>query len=113
MTLDTLAPEAQSTYFDTPDPVVKPEQTVVVPAECPATIPAAGTIQFSVVFANGDVEHIPLAPLGFDAHANVQVNVEDGLSVRLGQGDRAAELSWTTVRSITDPAYARHLHDLR
>ena len=46
--------------IDTPDPVVKPEQTVVIPAECPATIPAAGTIQFSAAtFAQSESNTTP------------------------------------------------------
>lgn len=33
--------------IDTPDPVVTPERTPVIPVLCPAPIPSAGTLQFS------------------------------------------------------------------
>jgi transcriptional regulator with XRE-family HTH domain len=40
------------------------------------------------------------------------VRVEDGLSIRFGDVDPPVEISWTTIRSVTDPAYAHHLGDL-
>jgi transcriptional regulator with XRE-family HTH domain len=67
-----------------------------------------------VVFANGDLARLPLSSLGIEASPNVNapVDVEDGLTIRFGDGDQVVEISWMTIRSAADPAYARHLRDL-
>ena len=68
--------------------------------------------ELEIEFANGDVERVTLSSLASDVSASAAVSVQDGLSVQIGEGDRPVEISWSTIRSATDPAYAEHLRDL-
>jgi transcriptional regulator with XRE-family HTH domain len=68
--------------------------------------------ELEVEFANGDLVRIPLTSLGIPPLLHSSVTVEDGLAVRFGEGDKAIDISWVTIRSATDSAYANHLRDL-
>ena len=64
-------------------------------------------------FANGDSEWVALSLLApIDISPETRLEVEDGLAVRVGEGETASEISWSAIRSATDPEFAQHLRDL-
>ena len=65
-----------------------------------------------VEFANGDSVRAEPSSFGIQ-HLDVPLSIEDGMSVRFGDAAQGIEISWTTIRAATDPAYAAHLRDLR
>ena len=75
---------------------------------------ARGTTgELEVVFANGDRVLIPFSAV--DVHVSGDVSLEiidDGLAIRIGEGDATTEVSWVRLRSVTDPRYAQYLGEL-
>jgi transcriptional regulator with XRE-family HTH domain/Zn-dependent peptidase ImmA (M78 family) len=66
-----------------------------------------------VDFGNGDRVEVSTGAFGLDAITAVELDPEEGLSVRLLNGDgRAVEVSATRIRSSTDAEYAHELRRL-
>lgn len=66
-----------------------------------------------VRFENGDSEWASLSLLGpIEISPGTRLEVEDGLAVRVGEGATASEISWSAIRSATDPEFAQRLRDL-
>src|SRR5438477_7905262 len=66
-----------------------------------------------VHFANGDVVEVPALLTGELEGANAAYDPDEALEVILRDPEgRDRYLSWTQIRSVTDPAFAQHLRDL-
>jgi len=66
-----------------------------------------------VEFGNGDLVEVSPGAFGLDVITGVELDPEEGLSVRLLNGDgRAVEVSSTRIRSATDAEYAHELRRL-
>ena len=65
----------------------------------------------AIEFANGDVVRIPAAALGIaESEFEVEPGLDDGLSLRLiTSNGRAIEVSWSQIRSASDPRFAQEL----
>jgi transcriptional regulator with XRE-family HTH domain len=61
-----------------------------------------------VEFANGDVVHVPVSTFGVSgSDFSVSVDPEEALSVVVtGSGGEPREISWTQLRSASDPTFA-------
>jgi len=64
-----------------------------------------------VEFANGDLVRVPLRTFGITgSDLQVSVDPEEALSVRVfGGAGEAREISWTQLRSASDPAFAQEM----
>ena len=65
----------------------------------------------AIEFANGDVVRIPASALGIvEPEFEVEPGLDDGLSLRLiTSNGRAIEVSWSQIRSASDPRFAQEL----
>jgi transcriptional regulator with XRE-family HTH domain/Zn-dependent peptidase ImmA (M78 family) len=65
----------------------------------------------AIEFANGDVVRIPVSALGLaEPEFEVELGLDEGLSLRLTTSDgHAIEVSWTQIRSASNPNFAQEL----
>lgn len=69
----------------------------------------AGT-NLEVEFANGDVVLLPASDFGLRGAFNVTVDGDDRMSINVfTETGQSRKLSWTLIRSVADPAFAREM----